>query len=394
MEMRVRSGGHDFEGSSYISRVPFFVLDMYNFRSIVVDSDSKTAWMGVGLTLGETYYKINEKKTTLACPAGYWPSVGVGGHIGAGGYVILSYKVRLFEVPVRVSGFNVKRTLEQGAIQLVHKWQQISPKMPVKLGLTVQLYSIVNSAESGKKTILTEFITTYRGGINQLLSIMRRYFPELGVTRKDCQEMPWIKSYPFSLGVPIDDNNNLNVKDFLTNRGSLGDPSGFKWKVDFTEDPIPPEGLEKIFSKLHEVPPMTAQLGWTILGGGIMDKIPESRIPFPHRRKLMVMRHVVFWNKNDTSVVAQTRIDWMQQLHRIIGPYVPNNPRAAYAGYRDFELGVNVVENRDQTSDVENARMWGSAYFKNNFDRLVRVKSLVDPQNFLKSEQSIPILQR
>ncbi|KAJ6950591.1 hypothetical protein NC651_004309 [Populus alba x Populus x berolinensis] len=31
-------------------------------------------------------------------------------------------------------------------------------------------------------------------------------------------------------------------------------------------------------------------------------------------------------------------------------------------------------------------------YFKNNFDRVVRVKTAVDPANFFRNEQSIPPL--
>ncbi|VFQ98199.1 unnamed protein product [Cuscuta campestris] len=38
------------------------------------------------------------------------------------------------------------------------------------------------------------------------------------------------------------------------------------------------------------------------------------------------------------------------------------------------------------------ARVWGVKYFKNNFDRLVRVKTMVDPQDFFRNEQSIPPL--
>uniref|UniRef100_A0A6N2N443 Berberine/berberine-like domain-containing protein n=1 Tax=Salix viminalis TaxID=40686 RepID=A0A6N2N443_SALVM len=35
------------------------------------------------------------------------------------------------------------------------------------------------------------------------------------------------------------------------------------------------------------------------------------------------------------------------------------------------------------------ASIWGRKYFKNNFDRLVRVKTAVDPANFFRHEQSL-----
>ncbi|KAK9103284.1 hypothetical protein Sjap_020538 [Stephania japonica] len=37
----------------------------------------------------------------------------------------------------------------------------------------------------------------------------------------------------------------------------------------------------------------------------------------------------------------------------------------------------------------EDVKIWGSKYFNNNFDRMVTVKSRVDPDNFFRYEQSI-----
>ncbi|KAM3251002.1 hypothetical protein P3L10_005072 [Capsicum annuum] len=68
--------------------------------------------------------------------------------------------------------------------------------------------------------------------------------------------------------------------------------------------------------------------------------------------------------------------------------YVSKSPRAAYFNYRDLDLGVN---NKGNTSYAQ-ARIWGEKYFKNNFDRLVQVKTKFDPTNFFRNEQSIPPL--
>lgn len=431
LQMRVRSGGHDFAGSSYISEVPFFVLDMFNFRSISVDAENRTAWVGAGATLGETYYSIYEKNSSLGFTAGYWPTVCIGGHISGGGYgpltrqyglaadnvidarvidvngaildrarmgedlfwairggvgsnfvVILAYQISLVDVPQNVTSFSVTRTLEQDAIQLVYKWQHLVPTLPINLTISLQFTSTISN-ETGNATINAAFKSVYRGGVDELLSIMGEYFPELGLTREDCIEMLWIQYFPFHIAHPID-----NIAEFLTNRTPPSKPY-FTAKADFVKDPIPVEGLEEILHKLFDVPPLIGQMEWTMFGGGIMDEIAESEIPFPHRGNLFIMFEVVYWYENDTSSLIQNHTNWLRELHDVIGNYVPSNPRPAYADYRDLDLGVNNIEGE---TSIEQARIWGAPYFKDNFDRLVQVKTQFDPENFFKNEQSFPPL--
>ncbi|KAG5622076.1 hypothetical protein H5410_007294 [Solanum commersonii] len=58
LQIRIQSGGHDYEGLSYISDTPFVVIDLRNLRLISIDTENKTAWIQAGATLGEVYYII------------------------------------------------------------------------------------------------------------------------------------------------------------------------------------------------------------------------------------------------------------------------------------------------------------------------------------------------
>ncbi|KAK6150161.1 hypothetical protein DH2020_017686 [Rehmannia glutinosa] len=86
MQIRTRSGGHDYEGLSYRSKVPYVVLDLVNLSEITIDVEQKTAWVQAGAIIAQLYYKISETSRTLAFPAGACPTVGVGGLFSGGGY--------------------------------------------------------------------------------------------------------------------------------------------------------------------------------------------------------------------------------------------------------------------------------------------------------------------
>ncbi|KAL3632348.1 hypothetical protein CASFOL_025332 [Castilleja foliolosa] len=88
IHIRIRSGGHDYEGLSYISvsDEPFIIVDLSRLRSITVDIQDNSAWVQAGATIGELYYRIWQKSKTHGFPAGLCTSLGIGGHITGGGY--------------------------------------------------------------------------------------------------------------------------------------------------------------------------------------------------------------------------------------------------------------------------------------------------------------------
>ncbi|THG02657.1 berberine bridge enzyme-like 8 [Camellia sinensis] len=430
LQMKIRSGGHDYEGVSYWSDSPFFILDMFNFRSINVSIEDETAWVQVGATLGEVYYRIAEKSNTHGFPAGVCPTVGVGGHFSGGGYgnmmrkyglsvdnivdaqiidvngrllnretmgedlfwaitggggvsfgVVFAYKIKLVAVPATVTVFNVARTHAQNATDIVYRWQHVADKLDedIFIRLIVDVVNVTSSSGEKTKTIRASFFTLFLGDSKRLLSLMKHGFPELGLKEADCIEMTWAQSVLYYTGFPI----GTPVSTLLSRVPQV--LTHLKRKSDYLKEPMPKDGLEFIWKKMIELekPVLTFNPY-----GGKMAEIPASAKPFPHRAgNICKIQYATNWNE-DGAEAAIHYINLTRMLHGYMTPYVSKSPREAFLNYRDLDLGIN---HNGANSYAEGA-VYGIKYFKGNYKRLVQTKTKVDPHNFFRNEQSIPTL--
>ncbi|XP_021758284.1 berberine bridge enzyme-like 8 [Chenopodium quinoa] len=429
IEMKVRSGGHDYEGLSYVSIVPFFVVDMFNFRSVDVNIEDETAWVDAGAILGEVYYNIANKSDTHAYPAGVCPTVGAGGHITGGGYgnlmrkygltsdnlvdakvvdvngrildratmgedlfwairggggssfcVILSYKIKLVKVPKKVTVFRVSRTLDQNLTDIVDQYQHVAPNLDRDAFIRLTL-GVTNSTKTGLLTNQATYRCLFLGDTQSLLSLVHENFPLLGLEKSDCLEMSWIESvlfyYDFAMETPLSTLLDRHPSSLTS----------LKRKSDYLKKPIPRYGLEGLWKLMVEL--QTPQLTFNPYGGQ-MAEIPADVTPFPHRAgNMFKLQYATNWNEEDNDR-SKYYIDLTRKLHNYMTPFVSKNPREAFLNYRDIDLGIN---HQGIRSYIE-GKKYGVKYFKDNFDRLVKIKTVVDPDNFFRNEQSIPTLPR
>ena len=422
VQLKIRSGGHDFEGVSYVSQGPFVILDMFNFQNVTVDMQNEIAVIQAGASLGQVYYRIWEKSKVHGFPAGACPTVGVGGHLSGGGYgnmirkyglsvdhvvdakivdvkgrvldnatmgedlfwairggggasfgVILSYTVKLVPVPEIVTVFQVDKTLEQNATDLVVQWQQVAPHTDDRLYLRLVLQPVVK----GQKTIRASIEALFLGEANELVKLLGEEFPLLGLKKELCREMRWIDSVVW--WVSYNDGSSL---DELLDRSHYWVHSN-KRKSDYVQTPIPRKGLEWIWKKMIELGNVELALNPY---GGKMNEVPSDATPFPHRAgNLYKIQYTVGWQ--EAGGAAEERfLNQIRMLHNFMTPFVSKNPRGAYFNYRDLDIGIN-SHGKDNYQD---GQVYGIKYFKKNFERLVKVKSEIDPENFFWNEQSIP----
>ncbi|KAI9126481.1 hypothetical protein K1719_002492 [Acacia pycnantha] len=426
--LRIRSGGHDFEGISYTSHEPFILLDLFNLRSVTVDIQNEIAVIQAGATLGEVYYKIWEKSKVHGFPSGLCPTVGVGGHFSGGGYgnmlrkyglsvdhiidaqivdisgrilnrksigedlfwairgsggasfgVILSYTVKLVQVPKIVTDFRIQRTLEENATDLVVQWQQVAPHTDARLFLRLLLQPVTVKSDSYKtKTVRVSVLGSFLGRADELVKLLEKEFPLLGLKKPDCFEKSWIDSMIWWFGF----DNDTRV-DKLLDRNP--DSAWFlKRKSDYVQTPIPRDGLEYTWKKMIEL----GKTGFVFNPyGGKMDEISSDATPFPHRAGILYkIQYSINWYEpgDEAEKYYTTQI---RQLYSYMTPFVSKNPRRAFINYRDLDIGIN---NFDKNS-YEEGKVYGVKYFHNNFQKLVKIKTAVDPENFFRDQQSIPV---
>ncbi|KAL0300529.1 UNVERIFIED_CONTAM: Berberine bridge enzyme-like 21 [Sesamum radiatum] len=309
-----------------------------------------------------------------------WARIFSGQFVAAGGAsfgVILAYKIKLVPVPPVVTVFRVEKNYNENAVEAVSQYQQVIDKIDNDLFIRVLLQPItVNSTRSVRAT----FIGLFLGNADRLLPITDSQFPELGLKKPGCTEMPWIDSVLYWANF-----DNTSSPSVLLNR--TPDSVNFlKRKSDYVKTPIPKEGLESLFKKMVEI----GKVGLVFNSyGGIMNQIPESATPFPHRAgNIYKIQYSVNW-KEEGEAADKNYINQIRELYSFMTPFVSNQPREAYLNYRDLDIGTS----DNSRNSYEQGKVYGLKYFRpNNFDRLVKIKTIVDPDNVFRNEQSIPVL--
>lgn len=430
LQLRIRSGGHDYEGFSSVSKLPFVILDMFNLRSININIADEMAWVQAGASLGELYYKIANVSAVHGFSASAGPGVCTGGHFSGGGYgpmmrkygltvdnvidarivdvngrilgresmgedvfwairggggasfgVILSWKIKLGRVPPKVTVFNVQRSEEQDSLEVFYRWQYVAPYLPNEVFIRAVAEVVSGSSEFGNKTIGVSFIGLYLGQAQELVSLLEKRFQELGLEEKECIEMSWVESTVFWADYPVGTSIDVLLK-------RLNEPTEFyKIMSDYVKTPIPKEDIKSIWEMMIKIGQVWMK--WNPYGGR-MNEIPESETPFPHRTgNLFLIQYYVYWFEEETEI-ENHYLNLSRELYQKMTHFVSKNPRQAFLNYRDLDIG----EDLDHHTNFDIAGSYGRKYFKDNFDRLVRAKTIIDPDNFFRNEQSVPPLGR
>ncbi|KAI5667405.1 hypothetical protein M9H77_17258 [Catharanthus roseus] len=260
----------------------------------------------------------------------FWAIRGDG---GAAFGITTEWIVYLLTVPKHVTVFNVSRTPEQNATDLGCKWQFVGDRIDENL----------------------------------LIRCSSTMLPQQNVTKR---ELLKLSSLPYSLGELM-----IYLKNELDSICTLFLRPPNQWTRYFAEHNLIQKetdfkkALKGIWKFLLETNVGRTQLQFTPYRGRLND-FSESSIPFPHRaRNIFMIHYIVFWDEEEN---AREGIDWNRRLYKYMTKFVSKSPRSAYFNYKDLDLGVNKIVGN---TSYRQARVSGAKYFKNNFDRLIRMKT-------------------
>lgn len=389
--LRVRSGGHSLEGWSNVDNG--IVIDVSELKSVHIDTATRIATVGAGLSRSEAVTALAEKG--LAVTTGTEGTVGLSGATLGGGFGFL----------VRYLGMACDALV--GAEIVVAAGAECAKVINVDLKNHEDLLWALRG-RNGNFGIVTSLTykasplksVAYATGTWDGLRDLHRVFEAWQRTALDADDrlgtqLEIHRGQILLFGV-LAEGTEAEAKELLAPILSVGSPdvtaqvgnwgdvfAGFQvptedepanWKFfsQFSSEPFPKKAISLIAEFMRNAPTDESNF-FTQAFGGAVRRSPRGGTAFPHRDALFYSEPGAGWGTRGQAgsgdeLTAQAQA-WIAEFSQALRPYV----NGAY---------VNVPNIGMQD--------WETAYWDSNFDRLRRVKAKYDPRNVFQYEQSIP----
>ncbi len=429
-KITVRSGGHCYE--NFVTDNAGGVLcDVSSMKNIERETNGLYG-IEAGCTIGDTYTQLyNKYGVTL--PIGTCFSVGLGGHITGGGFgvttrqlglcvdflqaVSLGYVDENERVVTRT--FNLDNPDERdvvwahqggggGNFGIISKfWFKDLPKAPGEvrtIGLSwdwerlsydafhdlVKAFSQFQEQHSEPGTPYSNLYSSMglRHRTGQRLTVSAQYIgdhPEIleefiDHMQSNVRVQPVCRSAD---GTEHTGNFNACVQstqwyDLTLRQAGGGDgTTRMKYKSTYMKRAFPDRQIKVLYKYLSEEPPPPANWFTLLMDayGGEANQFPSDATALPQRDSAFKMQYILGWKDASNDTVC---IEWLRAFYRDMyadtgGEPMPNDVQdGCYVNYCD--------------ADLEN---WPYLYYKDNYPKLQRVKTRLDPHNIFHHAQSI-----
>lgn len=155
-----------------------------------------------------------------------------------------------------------------------------------------------------------------------------------------------------------------------------GEPEPHSWGniSRYANAPIPERVTTQLVDLLVECPSRSEDangsiwsLGW--VGGDLVDSIGRTETAYVHRGMTTLLRPTTDWPNDAPASVGDDLDDWSNELIATLAPHTPNESHQNFPN--------RLIDD------------WAEQYYAENLERLVDIKTAVDPGDLFQNPQSI-----
>ncbi|RWS22367.1 hypothetical protein B4U80_13568 [Leptotrombidium deliense] len=378
---------------------------MSNMNAVTIDRQTKTAYFGTGVLLGQAYWQLwCQGRFTI--PAGLCPFVGIGGHTLGGGYGLLARKFGMLSDNV----ISMEVVTADGKV------------LHADSRLNRHLFWALRGAGNNNFGIVTNIRTKIHDVSYNLTLVHKKY--ELKYFREVFAWQKWVKSNPdrsatsdvlfdgdcvqmyvviteidqaksfriandihkrMPRNETIDIRNSFHFIEMVKYFAKVIDPLGrevndssllgkgeqtavfAKVKSYYTQRLTTDFEMKTMFKLMNEAPKGTFVL-FEMQGGAIAD-FKSTDTAFFHR-KANLFSVMIGYDTPDYSN-SDEGVKWMKQFY--------DETKSLNSGYSFFNLADEDLDN------------WLQRYYGANSHNLKKIKKKYDPNNLFTYKQSIPL---
>lgn len=393
VNLRARSGGHSYAG--YSTTDSGVVVDVSRFRSVQTSKGKGQATVGAGVGLIRMYSKLAKKGVTV--PGGSCPTVGIAGLALGGGMGFASRK----------HGLTCDNITGVSIVTPDGKFREVNSKtnpgllwacqgggggnFGIVTDLTFKAYSVSNASyyfaswpwsqadqvlkawqqlTADATPDLCPFFSLLTGSGSPKVHSEGQFFGSVNAMKQALKPLTDISGVNLTVGSA--DYGDLMKRWAGCSQESLKscekpDRSSFYAGSDYVETALDSSGRAAIIGAIEDRQSEGASGAILLDGyGGKINQVDPTATAFVHRDQLYCIQYYVQPTKKSQRNAAKK---WIRTARRRMSPYVSGQ---AYQNYIDPEL-----------------KGWQQAYYGENWERLVQIKTRFDPDNRLRFRQGI-----
>ncbi|MEY2953180.1 MAG: hypothetical protein RLZZ401_1267 [Pseudomonadota bacterium] len=406
----VRSGGHSYAGFSTTTGL---LISVRHIKQVAFDLERRIATVGAGASNQDIADVL--RHTNLAIPSGRCPTVGVSGLVLGGGWGFSATRSGLTADSLLASNIVLadnRRAVARGPSSLGN-----ADGMPAGETENADLFWALRGGGGGNFGVNTSF--TFRLSEASPVTLFNILWP--GEKQVDMlsllqsiqlnhatQMSTRTKAYPDQAGAKPGRNqlqvatlglfwgSEAQARDALAPALNLvkplkvslrsmpywqardelvtDDPTGlYDLRSAYIGNQLQPEGLEEMLRWMMKWPGgsvLPENMGILFAIGGKVRDVAANATAYVHRNANFIFEMECNWAPFDKPGVVLNQQAWLADYAEAMQPFVL--PQA----YVNFP-------SRDQKD-------WGRAYYGSNLERLSKVKTHYDPDNFFRFAQSVP----